>query len=116
MKRRAPHSSPMRILLDEDLPRRLAAMLVGHEVSTVQRSGWKGIKNGKLLGLAASEFDVFLTMDGNLEFQQNLATLPIAVLVVEAVSNRMEHLAPLVPGILRELGHIPPKSLRKVGA
>ncbi len=62
------------------------------------------------------EFDVFLTMDGNLEFQQNLAALPIAVLVVEAVSNRMEHLAPLVPGILRELGHIPPKSLQKVGA
>lgn len=44
-------------------------------------------------------------MDGNLEFQQNLATLPIAVLVVEAVSNRMENLVPLVPGILRELGH-----------
>lgn len=58
----------MRILLDEDLPRRLAAMLVGHEVSTVQLSGWTGIKNGRLLGLAASEFDVFLTMDGNLEF------------------------------------------------
>lgn len=66
----------MRILLDEDLPRRLAAILAGHEVSTVQRSGWTGIKNGKLLGLAAAEFDVFLTMDGNLEFQQNLATLP----------------------------------------
>lgn len=48
----------MRILLDEDLPRRLAAMLVSHDVSTVQRSGWTGIKNGKLLGLAASEFDV----------------------------------------------------------
>lgn len=114
MKRRAPHSSPMRILLDEDLPRRLAAMLVDHEVSTVQRSGWTGIKNGKLLKLAAAEFDIFLTMDGNLEFQQNLATLPIAVLVVEAVSNRMEHLLPLVPGILRELGQIPPKSLRKI--
>lgn len=48
----------MRILLDEDLPRRLAAMLVSHDVSTVQRSGWTGIKNGKLLGLADSEFDV----------------------------------------------------------
>ena len=106
----------MRILLDEDLPRRLAALLVGHDVSTVQRSGWTGIKNGKLLGLAAAEFDVFLTMDRNLEFQQNLAALPIAVLVVEAVSNRMEHLVPLVPGILKELNHIPPKSLRKIGA
>ena len=116
MKRRAPHSSQMRILLDEDLPRRLGALLIGHQVSTVQRSGWAGIKNGKLLGLAAAEFDVFLTMDQNLEFQQNLTTLPIAVLVVEAVSNRMEDLVPLVPGILKELNNIPPKSLRKISA
>ena len=106
----------MRILLDEDLPRRLASLLVGHNVSTVQRSGWTGIKNGKLLGLAAAEFDVFLSMDRNLEFQQDLATLPIAVLVVGAVSNRLEYRVPMVPGILRELNHIPPKSLRKIGA
>jgi predicted nuclease of predicted toxin-antitoxin system len=106
----------MRILLDEDLPRRLGALLVGHEVSTVQRSGWSGIKNGKLLQLAAANFDVFLTMDGNLEFQQNLATLPIAVLVVEAASNRMGHLAPLVPNVLKELNHLPARSLRRVGA
>ena len=106
----------MRILLDEDLPRRLAELLVGHEVSTVQRSGWSGITNGQLLGLAAAQFDVFLTMDRNLEFQQNLATLPIAVLVVEAVSNRMEALKPLVSAILDELNHIAPKSLRRIGA
>jgi hypothetical protein len=55
-------------------------------------------------------------MDQNLEFQQNLASLPIAVLVVMAVSNRMEHVSPLVPEILRELNHIPPRSLRRVGA
>lgn len=106
----------MHIQLDEDLPRRLAELLVGHEVSTVQRRGWSGIKNGQLLGLAGPEFDVFLTMDRNLEFQQNLAGLPIAVLVVEAVSNRIEHLAPMVPAILKELNHIPPKSLRRLGA
>lgn len=106
----------MRILLDEDLPRRLAELLVGHEASTVQRSGWTGIKNGQLLGLAAAQFDVFLTMDRNLEFQQNLSTLPIAVLVVQAMSNRMEDLVPIVPAILNELGQIPPKSLRRVGA
>jgi hypothetical protein len=56
----------MRILLDEDLPRRPGALLADHEVSTVQRRGWSGIKNGRLLVLAAAEFDVFLTMDGNL--------------------------------------------------
>lgn len=106
----------MRILLDEDLPRRLGALLVGHDVNTVQRVGWSGIKNGRLLGLAASKFDVFLTMDGNLEFQQNLATLPIAVLVIEAVSNRIEHLQPLVPQLLRELNHVQPQTLRRVAA
>jgi predicted nuclease of predicted toxin-antitoxin system len=63
----------MRILLDEDLPRRFADLLVGHQVSTVQRSGWSGIKNGQLLALAAPQFDVILTMDRNIEFQQNVA-------------------------------------------
>lgn len=91
-------------------------MLVGHAVSTVQRNGWSGVKNGQLLALAAAKFDVFLTMDGGLEFQQNLATLPIAVLIVEAASNRMEHLEPVVPSILKELNHLHPKSLRRVAA
>ncbi len=106
----------MRILLDEDLPRHLGSLLTGHETPTVQRCGWSGVKNGKLLALAATRFEVFLPMDGNLEFQQNLATLPIAVLVIEAVSNRMQHLTPLVPSILNGLNHIPPKSLQRVGA
>jgi predicted nuclease of predicted toxin-antitoxin system len=55
----------MRILLDEDLPRRLGGLLIGHTVATVQVSGWSGIKNGQLLALAETQFDVFLTMDGN---------------------------------------------------
>lgn len=101
----------MRILLDEDLPRRLGALLIGHEVVTVQRRGWSGIKNGKLLGLAGEHFDVFLTMDGNLEYQQNLSTLPVAVLVIAAVSNRIEHLSPLVPDVLEALNHLPSKTL-----
>ena len=104
----------MRILLDEDLPRRLGALLIGHETSTVQRSGWSGIKNGRLLALAATKFYVFLTMDGGLEFQQNLKTLPVAVLIVEALSNRIEHLEPLMPEVLKELNHILPRTLRRV--
>jgi predicted nuclease of predicted toxin-antitoxin system len=106
----------MRILLDEDLPRRLGKYLEGHEVSTVQKCGWSGVKNGKLLALAATQFDVFLTMDSNLEYQQNLKTLPVAVLVLLAVSNRIEHLLPLVPSTLRELNHIQPRTLRRVDA
>ena len=105
----------MRILLDEDLPWPLARLLVGHEVQSVQRVGWSGTNNGKLLALAATQFDVMLTMDGNLEYQQNLVTLPIAVLVVEAVSNRVQDLEPLVPPILRELGLVRPRTLRRVG-
>ena len=89
----------MRILLDEDLPRRLGAVLVGHESVTVQRAGWSGVKNGKLLALAGTKFVVFLTMDGGLEFQQNLVTLPVAVLIVEAFSNRIEHLERNEPDI-----------------
>ena len=104
----------MRILLDEDLPRRFGALLTGHDVTTVQQSGWAGMKNGKLLALAAAKFDVFLTMDQNIEFQQNLSTLPIAVLVVEPTSNRIEHLRELVPDVLRKLNHIQPRSLQKV--
>lgn len=104
----------MRILLDEDLPRRLGNLLVGHEVSTVPRSGWAGVKNGKLLTLAAAQFDVFLTMDQNLEYQQNLAALPVAVLVIQAASNRIEHLEPIVPAILKALNHVVPRTLQRV--
>jgi hypothetical protein len=105
----------MRILLDEDLPWPLIKLLVGHETLPVQKAGWSGVKNGKLLALAATRFDVFLTMDGNLEYQQNLATLPVAVLIVEAVSNRMRDLEPLVPEILGALAQIEPCTLRRVG-
>ena len=104
----------MRILLDEDLPWPLARLLEGHDVIPVQIAGWSGTKNGKLLALAATKFDVFLTMDGNLEYQQNMTALPIAVLVIEAVSNRMGDLAPLIPAVLRHLEEIRPRTLRRV--
>lgn len=104
----------MRILLDEDLPRRLGKYLVGHYAETVPRCGWAGVKNGRLLALAATRFDVFLTMDQNLEFQQNLATLPVAVLVIDAVSNRIKHLEPLVPELLAAIENVQPKTLRHV--
>ena len=91
-------------------------LLEGHDATTVQRCGWTGVKNGKLLALAAARFDVFVTMDQNLEYQQNLVKLPIAVLVVAAHSNRIEHLTPLVPDMLRELDRIVPKTVHRVGA
>lgn len=106
----------MRILLDESLPKDLAALVVGHEVVTVQAAGWTSTKNGKLLALAASRFDVFLTADKNLEFQQNLAELPIAVVVLHVRSTRIEEIAPLMPELLKLLNHLSPRALRNVGA
>lgn len=106
----------MRILLDESVPGRLGPLLVGHSVATVQRRGWASIKNGELLALAAGEFDVLLTADKGMEYQQNLATLPVAILIVLARSNRLVDLASAVPTILTALAELPPRVLRKVAA
>jgi len=89
--------------------------LIGHEAQTVVACGWSGIKNGKLLALAATRFDVFLTADQNIEHQQNLRTLPVAVLVLVVKNNRIESIDPLVPGLLTALENLPPRSLRRVG-
>jgi hypothetical protein len=74
----------MRILLDESLPIELRSEIPGHIVRYVRELGWSGLKNGELLARAAPLFDVFLTADQNLEYQQNLDTLPIAVVVLVA--------------------------------
>ncbi len=105
----------MRILLDENLPVDLTAELAGHEVASVPRLGWQGVKNSELLGRAQGRFDVLVTMDSNLEFQQNIAGLELAVLVITAQSNRMVHLRPLVAGILTALETIRPGELRRIG-
>ncbi|MFB2981956.1 DUF5615 family PIN-like protein [Microseira sp. BLCC-F43] len=90
----------MKLLLDECIDRKLARELTTYEVKTVPQMGWAGIKNGQLLTLAEAEFDVFITVDRNLSFQQNLPTFNIAVLVLQASSNRLADLKPLVPNIL----------------
>jgi hypothetical protein len=66
----------MRVLLDESLPRGLRKELASHEVVTVPEAGWAGRKNGDLLRLAEPAFDVFVTADGRLPFQQDLPTAP----------------------------------------
>ena len=89
----------MRLLLDECVPARLRKALPSHQVSTVGLEGWSGVKNGRLLALAASRFDAFITVDKNLPFQQNTSSLPVAVLVLDAVSNELPYLLPLVPAL-----------------
>ena len=90
----------MKILLDECIDRRLARDLQGHTVKTAPQMGWAGIKNGRLLALAENEFEVFVTVDRNLSFQQHLPKFKIAVLVLSARSNRLADLQPLVPAML----------------
>lgn len=104
----------MRILLDESVPERLGKLLSGHSVTGVQRRGWASIKNGKLLALAQHEFDVLLTADKGMEFQQNQASLPVAILVIRARTNRLDSLVPLLPAILDALAVLAPRTLRKV--
>jgi hypothetical protein len=106
----------VRVLLDESLPRPLAKLLTGHHVRTVTELRWTGLENGALLLKAADAFDVVLTADQNIEFQQNLAKLPIAVVVLVATTNRIESVEPLVPEVLAALGTIQPKTFLRVGA
>ena len=106
----------MRILLDESLPRKLGQALAGHEVRTVQQTGWSGLKNGELLRRAKGSFDVFVTGDQNLEFQQGAASLTIPVVVLVAVNNRIETMRPLVPELLLVLSRIEPGQIVRVGA
>jgi hypothetical protein len=78
----------------------LAASLGTVDVRTVADLGWLGISNGKLLALAAAEFDVFVTVDRNLPFQQHLPKFDIAVILLRAKTNRLGDLVLLVPDLV----------------
>ena len=97
----------MKVLLDECLPKKLRKEIAdGHKIITVTEQGWSGQKNGKLLKLAETEFDVFITIDNNLSAQQNLTHINLAIIVLSAPNNRIETLKPLVPEIKEILSHI----------
>jgi hypothetical protein len=93
----------VRILLDECLDRRLAKDIEGHEVVTVPEAGWAGIKNGELLARAQTQFDAFVTVDRNLAFQQDIPRFTIAVIVLQAPTNRLKDLRPLLPRLQQVL-------------
>lgn len=95
----------MRILLDDCLPADLARELTGHYVRTVTQAGWSGIENGELLRLASGDYEVFLTIDQRLAQQQQIPPC-LAVITLEAVTNRIESLRPLVPAILKALNAV----------
>jgi len=93
----------VKVFVDECVDWRLARDIVGHEVKTARQMGWSTTANGELLSLAAKEFDVFVTADRNLSFQQHLPAFTIAVIVLRAVSNRLANLQPLVPELLASI-------------
>lgn len=103
-----------RVLLDENLPKRLVREL-GHQASTVHEQGWAGVTNGDLLKRAAASFDVILTADQNLQYQQNLKSAGVGVIVVVAPSTRLADLEPLLPDILAAIERVEIGELLEVG-
>ena len=97
----------MRILLDECLPTLFKKDIVGHQAVTVLEMGWAGTKNGKLLDIAEGQFDILLTVDRNIEHQQNLRGRQIALVVLHA-PNKLRMLRPLIPALLEALTTIEP--------
>jgi predicted nuclease of predicted toxin-antitoxin system len=96
------------ILLDENFPRPLRRYLTGHQVTTVQKMEWLEAENGDLLAIAEAEFDVLLSTDKNMKYQQNFTARDIAVITLRAVNNRIETLEPLMPQVLALLPTVQP--------
>lgn len=106
----------MKVLLDECLPRKLKSALPDHDCITVPEAGFAGQKNGHLLALTeAAGFDVFLTVDKGLPYQQNLSGRKIAILVIRAKSNRRRDLLPHVEACRTIVNSIRPGELIRVG-
>jgi len=103
------------ILLDECVPARFAHSLVGHSVTTVQKRGWAGIRNGDLLALAEKEFDAFVTVDRKIARQQDMTKLRIPVLVIRTRTNRLEHIQPLAAGLLEIIDTAPAGEITMIG-
>jgi predicted nuclease of predicted toxin-antitoxin system len=106
----------VRILLDENLDWRLEKFLPGHEVKSVTRTGWAGLKNGRLLAREQEKFDVLVTMDSSMISQQNLSKIKLAIVALRAPSNRLADTSPLVPKILALLPALKPGKVVKVSA
>ena len=106
----------MNILFDENFPRPLRRFLVGHSVRTAKQMGWAGIENGDLLAIAQSEFDVVLTTDKGIKYQQNFTGRDIAVITLRAFDNRIRTLTPLMSQVLALLPAVEPGRVYMVEA
>ena len=107
----------MKLLLDENLPHQLRHEIAGHEVFTVAYMGWSGIDNGKLLQEAhGAAFDALITNDRGLEYGQDLASLPVAVIVLLAAANTIESLRSLLPELHTALDQLQPRQFVRVAS
>jgi len=106
----------MKVLLDECLPKKLKREVHADVVRTVPEMGWAGTKNGALLRLVEREFDVFLTNDQSLEYQQNLKRFDLAVVVLVAVTNDIEDLKPLMPDANQAIKTISAREIKYIKA
>lgn len=105
----------MRILIDECIDERFRSSLPGHDCQTARYAGLAGLSNGELLKAAeTANFDVFLTVDQGIEYQQNLTTRKIAILILRASSNRLKDLLPLAPACLARIASIQPGQIARI--
>jgi predicted nuclease of predicted toxin-antitoxin system len=106
----------LRILLDNCVPWRLGLALIGHEVSSVVHLGWANLPDGELLEAMGDRFDLLVTVDKNLQFQQHLCRRRFAIAVLRAKSNRIRDLLPLVPQLLAALPAVTPGQVIEIQA
>ena len=107
----------MRVLVDECVPKRVKFLLAeaGHDCQTVPEAGFSGKENGELLALAEEKFDILLTVDKNIRYQQNIAGRKIAILIIRAASSDFEDVRPHIPDALTALQTIQPGQFVEVG-
>jgi hypothetical protein len=96
----------MKVFVDECVPYQLIYHLIGHEFVHVTDTPWRSTKNGALLRLVAPLYDVFITADQNLPYQQSLKKFDLAFVILKAPSNKIDNLLPLVPQTLEALDRI----------
>ncbi len=99
----------MKILLDECVTKHLKPHLADHEVYTVREMGWSGIKNGRLMALCVEHaFDILLTIDKNLQYQQNLDRYPISIVVLNSFTSKVDELVIFLPTLCKRVNTFEP--------
>lgn len=106
----------MNILLDECVPARFVRSLTGHAVTTVQKRGWAGVKNGDLLALAENEFDALITVDRRISIERDLNKFKLSIVLLRVRSNRLEDIRPLAADLLEKLPRATAGQLITIGA